>query len=137
VTVLVTTYSSEQGQVTVFLEPPGATEFGEFLAQLKNSFSRRTMLQGVSYGVPATASVRRDHSKSRGTLGSRLTISSICGQAAPSLNIFACSRYFYRSFQTKKFSILHVQLRNGIDSFSSQTRTTQSTFGTVLFMFFK
>jgi len=65
-----------------------------------NSFSRRTMLKGVSHEVPATASVRRDHSKSRGNLGSRLTISNTCGQASPSLNVFAFSRYFYSSFQT-------------------------------------
>jgi hypothetical protein len=122
VTVLVTTYSSEQGQVVVFLGLPGATDGGEFLAQLKNSFSRRTMLQGISYEVPATAFVRRDHPKSRGTFDSRLTISSTCGQASPSLNIFAFLRYLYRFFQTKKFSLLHVQVRNGSDSFSSQTR---------------
>jgi hypothetical protein len=36
VNVLVTTYSAEKRQVEVFLEPPGATECGELLAQLKN-----------------------------------------------------------------------------------------------------
>lgn len=121
-TALDTTYSSDHGQVAVFLEPLGAIECGEFLTQLKNSFSRRTMLQGVSYEVPATASVRRDHSKSRGTLGSRLTINSIWVQTSPSLNTFAFSRNFYKSFEKKKFSLLQVQLRNGSDSFSSQTR---------------
>jgi hypothetical protein len=94
-----------------------------------NSFSRRTMLQGVSYKVPATATVRRDHCKSRGNLGSRLTISNTWGQESPPLNMLALSRYayFYWSFQTKKFFLFNVQLRDGSDSFSSQTSSKQHT----------